>query len=230
MGLHERTNAQSNFLAVKHGALCLESNEPKDGYDQVTVHNPSTDSDVTKYVKRYAALDGMISKLEWYDRESNGVRYVGLKIHIKDEGEYFQLDLPANKRHYDYFTKVMENIDYEKRVEFHAWKDKQDPRSTAFAIKQDEKFVPWKYTKDDMGDCPLPKKDVMGKWDFRDQKLWLYERLHQVVIPHVNALNAFDEPMPEYTNDDDPPALAQAKAVAAKSVTPVREEYDSIPF
>jgi hypothetical protein len=105
MGLHEKNNTQSNFLAVKHGALCLESNEPRDGYDQVTVHNPTTDSDVIKYVKRYAALDGMVTKLEWYDRDSNGVRYVGLKIHIKDNGEYFQLDLPANKRHYDYLPR-----------------------------------------------------------------------------------------------------------------------------
>lgn len=229
MGLHERSNTQSNFLSVKHGSLCLESNEPKDGYDQVTVHNPRTNEDVIKYVKRYAALDGKVTRLEWYDRESGGTRYVGLKIHLKDGGDYFQLDLPANKRHYDYFTKVMENIDFEKVVEFHAWKDKDDPRTTAFAIKQDGNFVQWKYTRDNMGDCPVPTKDAMGKWDFRDQKLWLYKRLHEVIIPHVNALNAFDEPMPEYTSEPET-ALTKAMAVAERNTTPIADDLDSIPF
>jgi hypothetical protein len=136
MGLHEKTLSHSNFLSVKHGSLCLESNESQDGYEEVTVHNPSTDEDQTKYVRRYAALDGKITKLEWYDREHNGIRFLGLKIHIRDGGNFFQIDLPFNKRHFDYFTKVMDNIDFSQPVEFHAWPDKKDRRQTAFAIKQ----------------------------------------------------------------------------------------------
>jgi hypothetical protein len=228
MGLHEHTTSHNNFLSVKHGSLCLESSEPREGYDQVTVNNPSTNEDVVKYIKRYAALDGKIKKLEWYDRETNGVRYLGLKIHIRDGAQHFQLDLPFGKRHFDYFTKVMDNIDFANVVEFHAWPDRKDKRQTAFVIKQGDNYVQWKYTKDDMGDCPQPKQDVMGKWDFHDQRVWLYKRLIEVIIPQVEAMNAFDEPEPEYTGtDDDVPAVIAPKAMAAPMVN---DPNDDIPF
>ena len=201
MGLHERSSSHANFLAVKHGSLCLESNEPIEGYEEVTVNNPSTNQEQTKYIKRFAALDGRITRLEWYDRTNGGVRYVGLKIHIRDGSQHFQLDLPFGKRHFDYFTKIMDNIDFESVIEFNAWPDRKDKRQTAFVAKQNGDYIPWKYTRDDMGECPVPKQDAMGNWDFRDQRVWLYKRLIEVIIPKVEAINAFNEPEPEYTSE-----------------------------
>lgn len=200
--LREKTESNSKFLVVKHHSLCLESKEPKEGYEEITVHNPQTDHDQQKWIKRYAAVDGMVSKLEWYDtRESYKTRFLGVKVHLKDNGEYFQLDLPFNSRPYDSFTKMAENIDFTKPVEFSVWHDRKTD-NTAFAIRQGGIPVKWKYTRDDMGECPVPTQDAFGKWNFQKQREWLYHRLVEVIIPQVEALNAFDEPEPEYSGED----------------------------
>lgn len=211
--LHEKRVTEGNFLLVKHHSLVLESKEPKEGYEPIEVKNPKTDEIKTKYIKRYEAVDGMIKRIEWYDSQNAyATRFMGLKIHLTDAGQYFQLDLPFNSRPYDSFVKLAENIDYTKPVEFSVWHDrKQD--TTAFAVRQDGIPVKWKYTRDDMGECPQPVQDELGKWDFRDQRLWLRKRMLEVVIPHVEALNAFDEPEPEYdeafTGVNSPPDTTQ---------------------
>ena len=239
MGLKERTDNNTAYLLVKHHSLILESKEPREGYEPIEVTNPKTNEQIIKFIKRYAAVDGLIKKIEWYDtKDSYQTRFMGIKIHIADAGEYFQLDLPFNSRPYDSFSKLAENIDYSKPVEFSVWHDrKQD--TTAFAVRQDGVPVKWKYTREDMGECPQPTQDKFDKWDFSKQREWLYGRLMEVVIPHVEALNAFDEPEPEYSGADvvetaDAIEIAKAtdagqpkaKAASASSIPP----DDDIPF
>lgn len=203
MALKERTESNNKFLVVKHHSIVLESKEPQEGYEEVHPTNPKTGEVTTKYIKRFAAVEGVIRRIEWYDTKDNyATRFLGIKIHLRDGGEYYQLDLPFNSRAYDTFTKLMENIDYTKPVEFSAWHDRKEDR-TAFAVKQDGTFVKYKYTRDNMGDCPVPTQDSFGKWQFQTQKEWLYKRLTQVVIPQVEALNTFDEPEPEYSGEEE---------------------------
>lgn len=204
MGLNEKQQRQSNFLVIKHHAICLESKEPIEGYEAVEVKNPRTNEMVTKYIKKFESVDGRITKLEWYDtKDQYETRFMGLKIHIKDGGQHFQLDLPLKSRAYDVFTKLMENINYENAVEFAVWYDRKND-STAFAVKQGGEFVQWKYTRDEMYGCPLPEQDSFGKWDFSKQKAFLHGVLINQVIPHVEALNEFEEPMPEYSGEEEP--------------------------
>lgn len=205
--LHERTKSNGNFLNIKHGALCLESKEPVDGYEEVTVDDISRQNpdgshpQVTKYIKKYGGLDGKITRIEWYDRTDGGVHYLGAKLHIRDGGQHYQVDLPFGKKHFDYFTKVMDNIDFSQPVELNAWRDKKDPRQTAFVVKQNGDYVQWNYTRDNMGDCPPAVQNRSGKWSFENQREWLLARLQDVIIPQVNALNEFDEPMPDYGDE-----------------------------
>lgn len=208
MGLKEKTENNTAFLLIKHHSLVLESKEPKEGYEPVEVTNPRTNEQIIKFIKRYAAVDGMIRKIEWYDtNDKYQTRFMGIKIHIRDNGDHFQLDLPFNTRAYDSFTKLAENIDYSKPVEFSVWHDRKTD-STAFAVKQDGVPVKWKYTRENMGDCPGAKQSKLGKWNFDDQREWLLDNLLNVVIPHVDSLNAFDEPEPEYTGDPNDPLLS----------------------
>ncbi len=232
MALREKTQSNTRYLLVKHNSLVLESKEPRDGYEEITVHNPKTDADQQKWIKRYAAVDGLIKRIEWYDTQDNyQTRFMGIKIHLSDAGEYFQIDLPFNSRPYDSFTKLMENIDFAEPVEFSAWHDrKQD--STAFAVRQQGVPIKWKYTRDNMGACPVPTQDSFGKWNFQNQKEWLYRRLIDIVIPQVEALNAFDEPQEDYTDDEysgTPPKEKAATATANASVTYLNNSPDQPP-
>lgn len=221
MGLQERTKSNGNFLSVKHGGLCLEHKPTSetteaeiaqweaDGYVQREIDNPSdvkpdgSLGTVTKWIRKFAGLDGKIVKIEWYDREDGGARYVGIKLHVRDGGDFFQVDLPYGKPHFDYFTKVMENIDFERPVEINAWPDKAKPRQTVFVIKQGGDYVQWRYTRDNMGDCPpAVQSPVTKKWSFEDQKEWLARKLMEEIIPKVDALNASDEPLAEYDTEE----------------------------
>lgn len=198
MGLKEKTVSDKKYLMVKHHSIILESKTPVDGWEEIKVENPQTKEIKSKWIRRWAALEGMIKKLEWYDTGNQYKdRFMGLKIHIADAGEYFQLDLPFNTRPYDSFVKLAENIDYTQPVEFSVWYDKKQ-ETTAFAVRQNGVPVKWKYTKEDMGECPLPTQNALGKWNFDGQREWLWLRLTQVIIPHVETINAFDEPQPEY--------------------------------
>lgn len=232
MALHETTESTGQFLVIKHGGICLESKEPKEGYDQITVHNPKTGQDQPKWIKRFKAVDGKVKRIEWYNRETDFGTFMGVKIHLRDKGEYYQLDLPFNTRAFDSFSKLVENIDFTQPVEFSAWFDKEG--HTAFCVRQDGGTVKWKYTKDNMGDCPEPKKSKLGKWNFDEQREWLVDRIVNVVIPHVDELNKFDEPEPEYT--DEPRRLKAATAFYENEppMPPMNvndmDEPDSIPF
>lgn len=223
MGLNEK-NSQNNFLVIKHHAICLESKVPKEGYEPVRVTNPKTNEELTKYIKKFASVDGKIVRLEWHDtKDQYKERYMGLKIHIRDGAEYFILDLPLQSRAYDSFTKLMENIDYEQPVEFAVWHNRRDD-NTAFAVKQNGEFVPWKYTKENMHGCPPAEQDTFGKWDFSKQKSFLHGVLINQVIPHVESLNQFDEPVeeyPEYSGEPQEPEMPPAE---------VSEPPDDLPI
>lgn len=210
--LHEQQKFSGLFFGVKHGALCLEKRpQPasdaekaeavKEGYQ--LVEGEVDGEKYAKYYRKFSQIDGKITKIEWYDRKGDYGSFRGLNLKIKDKGEHYTLDLPFNSRPYNYFTQVAENIEYSKPVEIIAWPDKEHPKRTAFAIKQDGKWVQWKYTKEDMGECPPAKhNERTNTWNFDDQREWLLNRLLTVVAPACEAANAFDEPEPEYTGEE----------------------------
>ena len=233
MALHERSTSHSNFLTIKHGAICLEGSEGQEGYE--LVEGEVNGSPYSKWIRKFAAVDGKVTRIEWYNREHNGTAYKGIHITLKDGGQFFQVDLPFGKRHYDYFTKIMDNIDFEQPIEFNAWLDTKSPKvkngqfPTAFIAKQNGAILQWAYTRDNMGECPPPEQDEMGTWDFRKQRIWLYKRLTEVIIPKVDALNEFTEPEPEYTGDAYSDTNAELAAIDSR-VPASREDFDSIPF
>lgn len=221
MALHEQTQSNTTFLLIKHHSLILESKTPVDGWEAIEVTNPKTNETTTKYIRRFGSVDGRIRRIEWYDTEDKyPTRFMGAKIHLTDNGETFVLDLPYNSRHYDSFTKMMENIDYSRPVEFAVWHNARED-STAFAIKQDGVPVKWKYTRDNMGDCPEATKNKLGKWNFEPQREWLHERLLNIVIPQVEALNS-----EEYTDGED----FSGEPVPPPKSKAAPEDQEDIPF
>lgn len=229
MGLSKTRERTGEWLKVKHGALVKESKEPREGYEEIVVNNPKTNEDIIKFVEKFQALEGVITRIEWYDTEDQySERYMGIKIKVVDQedGTAYFLDLPYGKRPYTIFTKVMENIEFQEPVEFNAWLDRKTDK-TAFVVRQMGHPIPWKYTKDNLGECPAARALKPSGWDFSAQNEYLYEILVNVIIPKVEALNPdelkFDkEPMPD--DEDDVVESEERKQRKAKVKGPDEKE------
>ena len=154
-----------NFLTIKHHSICRELKPAPatdaereeaiaNKFQEITVQNPSdpkpdgTFGTVQKWVRKFGSVDGLITGLEWYDREHSGVRYMGLKMKLKDAGETFVLDLGFGSKGYDVFTRVMEDIDYTKPIEISVWQDKKTANGTAVLWRQGGDSLKWRYTKE----------------------------------------------------------------------------------
>lgn len=190
-GLQKKSDSGVIFLAVKHNSLVRESKGPKEGFEEIEVDNPRTKEKVKKYIERFSAVEGMVTKIEWYDTEQKYEnRYQGWKIHLDAAGDPVVLDLPFSSIPASRFMKLAENINWAKPVEFRAWKDiKRD--ATAFWVGQDNESVLQKYTKDNPGECPAPTQNARGKWNYDAQMDWLFGRMKDVVVPAVEKANAW---------------------------------------
>lgn len=190
-GLQEKTDSGVIFLAVKHNSLVQESKGPREGFERIEVENPRTKEKVEKYIKRYSAVEGMVTKIEWYDTEQKYEnRYQGWKIHMDAKEVPVVLDLPFSSIPASRFMKLAENIDWAKPVEFRAWKD-LGGNKTAFWVGQGNDSVPQKYTRDNPGDCPPPVQNFKGDWKYDAQVEFLFKRMKEVVIPAVEKANAW---------------------------------------
>jgi hypothetical protein len=222
-GLQEETDSGNIYLVVKHGAICQESKTEVVGFQPVEVKNPRTGETITKYIKRYKTVEGMICKVEWYDTEEKYEnRFIGWKIHIDAAGVPAVLDLPFDSRASNRFMKVAENLDFSQPVEFRAWHD-QKTDSTAFYIGQNGQSVPQLYTQEHPGECPPPVQNpVTKKWNFDKQKEFLHARMIDSVIPAVEE------------QGNEMPRLEMARAAAASSSESHAPESDlsddDIPF
>jgi len=191
MPLVEQRSGETR-LAAKYFSLCQVSKTPRDGFEAITVQNPQTEDEVTKYVKRYDKVIGYITKIEWRDTEDKyDQQFLSWNIHLDDgEGMKVVLSLDFDSAPSSRFMNLAENIDFTKPVEFSAWRDNSGKApKTAFAVKQDGQNVPQKYTKDNPGERPAMVKEL-GKWNSRTQMIWLHGRMMNVVIPAVDAANA----------------------------------------
>lgn len=194
-GLQEK-NDDGIFLVIKHGGIVQESKNPREGFIPIEVVNIRSGDTTTKYIKRYKGVEALVKRIEWYDREFEDTRFMGWKLVLDAAGVACTLDLPFESRVGSRFMKLAENIDYAQPVEFSAWRGPDD--KTAFSVKQNEQNVPQKYTREDPGDCPPPVQGFNKKWNFDAQKEFLHERMVQVVIPRVLAVNA------AFANSDTP--------------------------
>lgn len=196
MGLNNsNSNSGLPIVMIKHNALVLESKEPKEGYvkkDDIPI--PGTDrgdgspETMTKYIRSMPSVDGFVQKLEWFNTEDKyEQQYLGVNIYMKDGDEEFILQIPQNRRYFNTFCKIAENIDWTDRVEFWANKDRLKD-TTNFGANQNGAGVKYRYTKDNPGPMPLAKQNkTTKKWNFDEQNDWLLENLIENVIPAVNA-------------------------------------------
>jgi hypothetical protein len=179
MATREETTNSYTYLVVKHHSICEESKVEKDKFEPVDVFNPKTKETSTKWIDKWGALTGYIVNIEAYDTGTTyETRFQGFKLNIDDE---VILDLPQKTPAYDAFCKLAENIDFSKEVTLSAYHNRKKDR-TGFNVKQDGNNVDWKYTQDNMEDCP-PWEQIDGEWDSRKQRAFLKAKVIDVVIP-----------------------------------------------
>lgn len=213
MALHEKSTGQGLFFSIKHGGFCLEAKEPTEGFKETSVPNPKTQQLMKKYLKIYAGIEGKITKIIWSDRTYDNTRYVSIKLVIEDSGEFYTLEMPFGKQHYNYFMRVMDNIDYTQPVQFEAYPKKGDQGRlyTDFSMKQNGRFLLQSYTKANPGACPVAVKDGLGNWDSKARHIWLRDRLFNYIIPHLEEITASgDNDAPELDTD----VIAEREAIA----------------
>lgn len=180
------------FLHVKHGTVCQESKAPREGFVPIEVTNPRSGDKSIKYIKKYKAVEAMVKRIEWYEREHDGIPFMGWKLVLDADGTVCTLDIPLQSPIAGRFMKLAENLDFTLPVEFSAWKSPDD--KTAFAVRQNGVIVPQKYTREEPGDCPPPIQGFGKKWNYDAQTQFLHERMSQVVIPKLQALNGTEKP------------------------------------
>jgi hypothetical protein len=185
LGLVEKRDANTVYLAIKHGTLCQESKAPREGYDPVEVVNPETKAVTVKYIKPYDRVEAMIKDIEFREHEWEGRTFRSWRLSLDANGTPCVLEIPIESRVASRFMKCAENISFHKPVEFRAWLDKDG--KTAIVLKQDGVKVDQKYSQKDPGDCPEPVRKVTGKWNFDAQEEFLFERMFNVVIPKLRA-------------------------------------------
>lgn len=191
-GFQQRTATNGHFFVVKHNTICEESSKEREGYEPVEVMNPQTKEVSIKFIKRYDALEAMVTKIEFRDTgDQYEQRYVSWKIHLDANGESGVLEIPFNSRVGDRFMKLAENLNFSEPIEFRAWRDGEG--KTAFIVKQEGQSVPQKYSKADPGKCPPPVQRLGGKWNFDDQSEFLHNQMLTVVIPKLEAVRGMTE-------------------------------------
>ncbi len=240
MAQREEITNNYTYLVVKHHSIVEESKTEKEGFEPVDVFNPTTKETTTKYIDKWGAVTGFITGIEAYDTgDAYKTRFQGFKLNIDEE---VILDLPQKTPSYDAFCKLAENIDFDKEVTLSAYHNRAKDR-TGFSVKQNGQNVNWKYTMDDMGDCPPWEKDEDGEWDSRKQRAFLKAKVIDTVIPACDA--AFkarkgEAPVESIDTDEVTPeqlvklvkavtaGSGDSKPVKAKKGAPVSD--DDIPF
>lgn len=191
-------NQRVVYLAVKYQKLIQPLPEFEDGCSTIEVKDPTTGQSKTKYYRAFAGVEGMVSKLLWYENtiKSTNKTLRGYKLYLdvddSDSPTGFTtavLDLPVQSVVYNTFTKVAENIDPDKPLTISVWVNKEQKPVVSF--KQSGQPVKYKYTKDNMGDCPNGvRNEALGTWNFDAQTIFLKNRIDTVVVPKFNAKSA----------------------------------------
>lgn len=186
-------------FTVKYHSICEVSRKEKEGFEEIKITDVSTGEEITKYVRRYDALDAFVTKIEFRDtKQQYETRFMSWLVHLTNaEGKPATLEIPFKTNASDRFMKLAENIDFARPVEFRAWCDTTGKKDkTAFYVGQrvneaDEKSVKvdQKYKKGDMGDCPEAVEELDG-WNYSAQLKYLHAQMLNVVVPRVEAANA----------------------------------------
>lgn len=189
LGLHQEQ--ATKYLAVKYNTICETSKQAREGFKEIKIVDKTTGDEITKYIRAYDFVEGMITGIEWRDTgRQYKTRFMSWKLSMDAAGIPVVLEIPLKSAAGDRFMKLAEQIDFAKPVEFRAWLDTSgDKDKTAFHVLQDGQTVLQKYKKGQMGDCPEAVEEIDG-WNKSAQLKFLHGQIMNVVVPKLQATRA----------------------------------------
>lgn len=209
MGLNRPRESNTVFLQVRDNSLWQEIKQAVDGCDAIEVKNPTTGEVKTKYGYKFHSVEGRATGLVKYDKTDNKVRYFGFKLHIKDGGETFILDMPYSSQILRRFLRVAPNFDWNLPISIAIFKGKKKDGTPELGVwfQQRGETVKAYFTKDNPHGMPeaIYYQEVQ-QWDFRAQHLFLIEQLKSHTIPQIEEAAKRVEPpvAPAQTHASEP--------------------------
>lgn len=193
MALVKREGGNITYLQIKDFSIWKEIKALSEGCEAITVNNPSTGETLTKYGYKFDELSGRIVKLEQYNKDFGGTRYVGFNLVLLDDGKRFSLEMPYESQVFQRFLLVAPNIVLGLPLSISAFKGKPQRAGgkdkTAVAFRQDGKNVPQFYSREEPHGMPLATQDpITGTWDFGPQKRWLVQKLISETVPQIEQI------------------------------------------
>lgn len=172
MALENRSLTKTFYLTPSGGKLQLASKEKKEGYEERIVETSKGDR-ITKYVKEFDALSGLISDVSVEDSEY-GKKWV---VNIQDGSDTFILRFAYSSGYSETFLQQIENVDLSKPVYIspsyrEIEKDGKIRKQTGLWLRQDNELVKFKYSKDNpQGRPDKTETTYKGKtvWDDTDR-------------------------------------------------------------
>lgn len=181
------------YLVVKYGVLCERTDSPKEGFKEIIVENPQTKQKITKYIKAYSGVSGMITALTPYENKYENKVFSGYQLQLEVDNEDSPtgftpvvIDLqirPKMSQVYDKFSNISGNIDTNLPLELSVWTDSDG--KPAIVFKQDGKALKHMYTRANPGECPQPVQDPITGWDYRDRNAFLKAKIDNELIPRI---------------------------------------------
>lgn len=115
-----------------------------------------------------------------------------------DEADTWVLELWLNSAYAKYFFNVMENINVSEPLTIITNEyEKEGKKKQALFVKQFNGTLKWKYTKDNMQDCPrleqITQPDGTTRWDDTNVIVFFLDKISRVIMP---ALQKKKNPYP----------------------------------
>lgn len=113
-----------------------------------------------------------------------------INFHLVDQEDYFVLQTWLNSIYAKCFFNLMENVDWQKQITIMTSQKIVDgKKKPALFIRQDGNVIKWKYTINNMADCPpvVVRVDEHGKnqYDNSEQEAFFLVKLDKWLMPQL---------------------------------------------
>ena len=162
--------------------------------------------------------------------------YEALNIHIDDGNEKATITCSFATGYGRAFAKIIGNADLSQPITIKPdYKDDGSIKIGGMIIKQHGQALKWKFKKDDMGGCPVPKEHLINGnkvVDYTEQTIFLKDFLLNTIVSKLQAPPASAHPLMTGSSDIQEAAgrMDTTPRMIPQSPEDLIEPVDDLPF